>query len=91
MLIFLLLGMTWLLLFFLTGNKTPWGMSDGEKAEGETIVSLGNMAGRNYDRMGFDGGEILYSPVNRGWIVGTIKGEMYHFSIEGYELSLIHI
>lgn len=41
MLIFLLLGMTWLLLFFLTGNKTPWGMSDGEKAEGETIVSLG--------------------------------------------------
>lgn len=85
MLIFLLLGMTWLLLFFLTGNKTPWGMSDGEKAEGETIVSLGNMAGRNYDRMGFDGGEILYSPVNRGWIVGTIKGEMYHFSIEGYE------
>ena len=51
MLIFLLLGMTWLLLFFLTGNKTPWGMSDGEKAEGETIVSLGNMAGRNYDRI----------------------------------------
>lgn len=41
MLIFLLLGMTWLLLFFLTGNKTPWGMFDGEKAEGETIVSLG--------------------------------------------------
>ena len=57
MLIFLLLGMTWLLLFFLTGNKTPWGMFDGEKAEGETIVSLGNVAGRNYDRMGFDGGE----------------------------------
>lgn len=85
MLIFLLLGMTWLLLFFLTGNKTPWGMFDGEKAEGETIVSLGDVAGRNYDRMGFDGGEILYSPVNRGWIVGTIKGEMYHFSIEGYE------
>lgn len=85
MLIFLLLGMTWLLLFFLTGNKTPWGMSDGEKAEGETIISLGDVAGRNYDRMGFDGGEILYSPVNRGWIVGTIKGEMYHFSIEGYE------
>ncbi len=36
MLIFLLLGMTWLLLFFLTGNKTPWRMFDGEKAEGET-------------------------------------------------------
>ena len=32
-------------------------MFDGEKAEGETIVSLGNVAGRNYDRMGFDGGE----------------------------------
>ena len=44
MLIFLLLGMTWLLLFFLTGNKTPWGMFDGEKAEGETIVSLGDVA-----------------------------------------------
>ena len=35
MLIFLLLGMTWLLLFFLTGNKAPWGMFDREKAEGE--------------------------------------------------------
>ena len=43
MLIFLLLGMTWLSLFFLTGNKTPWGMFDREKAEGETIVSLGNV------------------------------------------------
>jgi len=65
MLIFLLLGMTWLSLFFLTGNKTPWGMFDGEKAEGETIVSLGNVAGRNYDRMGFDGGDFqdFFDPV----------------------------
>lgn len=41
MLIFLLLGMTWLLLFFLTGNKTPWGMFDGEKLKEKPLFHWG--------------------------------------------------
>lgn len=41
MLIFLLLGMTWLLLFFLTGNKAPWGMFDREKLKEKLLFHWG--------------------------------------------------
>lgn len=84
-LIFLLFGISWLTLFFLTENKTVWEIFGNTDVAGETVISLGNMAGRNYDRMGFDGGKVIYSPADHGWIVGTTKGDVYHFSAEGRE------
>ncbi len=44
------------------------------------------MAGRNYDRMGFDSGKVLYVKSDGGWLVGTANGELIHFDEKGEEL-----
>lgn len=85
-LVFLLLVLTWAALFWLTGSKTPWQVFTSRDKEAGTVVSLGEMAGRNYDRMGFDGGELLPVKSDGGWLVGTANGELMHLSKEGKEL-----
>lgn len=77
--LFFLLFATWLTLFWVTGSRTPWQMFTPRNQDDGIVVPLGEMAGRNYDRMGFEGGEIRYVP-SGGWLVGTANG-----------LSLIHI
>ena len=85
-LIFALLFLTWAALFRLTGSKTPWQIFTVHDREAGTVVPLGEMAGRNYDRMGFDGGEILSVKSDGGWLIGTANGELLHLSKEGKEL-----
>lgn len=82
--LFLLLFATWLALFWVTGSRTPWQMFSPKDKDAGTVVPLGEMAGRNYDRMGFEGGEILYVP-SGGWLVGTANGELRFLSKEGEE------
>lgn len=83
--VFLLLACTWAALFWVTGSRTPWQMFSPKDKDAGIVVSLGEMAGRNYDRMGFEGGEILYVPSDGGWLVGTANGELRHISAEGDE------
>ena len=83
---FILLALTWGALFWLTGSKTPWQIFTPHDEEAGIVVSLGEMAGRNYDRMGFDGGEILYVKSDGGWLVGTANGELRHLAKDGKEL-----
>ena len=80
-LIFALLFLTWAALFRLTGSKTPWQIFTVHDREAGTMVPLGEMAGRNYDRMGFDGGEILSVKSDGGWLIGTANGELLHLPV----------
>ncbi len=85
-LIFLLLALTWLALFYLTGSRTPWQIFAKNESGAAHTISLGDMAGRQYDRMGFDGGEVRYVKSDKGWLVGTVNGELLHFDSDGEEL-----
>lgn len=85
MLLFFLLASTWAVLFLVTGSKTPWQMFSPKDRDAGLVVPLGEMAGRNYDRMGFDGGVVLYTPSDGGWMIGTANGELRHLSREGSE------
>ena len=82
--LFFLLFATWLTLFWVTGSRTPWQMFTPRNQDDGIVVPLGEMAGRNYDRMGFEGGEIRYVP-SGGWLVGTANGELRLLSKEGGE------
>ena len=84
--IFIMMGATWGILFWLTGSKTPWMIFTTQDKDSGIVVSLGDMAGRNYDRMGFDGGQILYVKTDGSWLVGTANGELRHISKDGSEL-----
>ena len=85
-LIFFLLALTWSALFWLTGKKTPWQIFASKESDAAYVISLGDMAGRNYDRMGFDSGKVLYVKSDGGWLVGTANGELIHFDEKGEEL-----
>ncbi len=84
--VFTLFALTWLALLWLTGSKTPWQIWNTADSGAAHVISLGEMAGRNYDRMGFDGGEVLYVKSDGGWLVGTANGELIHFDKHGSEL-----
>lgn len=83
--IFIIFGLSWLVLFWLTGSRTPWQVFSPNHPEGGIVVSLGDMEGRNYDRMGFEGGVVLYSKKLDGWLAGTTNGEIYALHLDGSE------
>lgn len=85
-LIFILFALTWCALFWLTGSRTPWQIfREGNASEG-TVVSLGDLAGQPYDRMGFGGGVVRFVRGDGSWLVGTDKGELLHIGRDGKEL-----
>ena len=86
LLVFLLFGISWALLFWLTSDKTPWMIFQKTAEEEGITVSLGDLAGANYDRMGFPGGVVRYLSYDDSWLVGTERGELFHISKEGREL-----
>ncbi len=85
-LVFLLFGLSWLALFWLTGSRTPWQIFQETADEDGIVVSLGDLAGSNYDRMGFPSGVVRYVPGEDSWIVGTDRGEILHVKRNGREL-----
>lgn len=83
--IFLLFALTWAALFWVTGSRTPWQMFAETDAEAGTVISLGDLSGQNYDRMGFAGGEVRYIEKTGGWLVGTDRGEIFCLTEDGSE------
>ncbi|HIU63571.1 MAG TPA: PQQ-binding-like beta-propeller repeat protein [Candidatus Avacidaminococcus intestinavium] len=80
-----LLVISWGILFFLTGNKAPWYYFTTEN-NNDIIIPLGDVPIENYDRMGFTSGLIKYSDLNRAWLVGTERGEVFSFDSNGKQL-----
>lgn len=77
----LILIISWVILFFLTGNKAPW-YDFKETANGELTAYLGDVPIQNYDRMGFTSGKIKCLNKSGNWVVGTALGELIMFDNE---------
>lgn len=82
----LILLLSWLVLFWLTGNRTPWQIFSQLNNNGSTVVYLGDIPVQNYDRMGFTKGIVRSITRNNSWLVGTERGELFAFDNEGKQL-----
>lgn len=78
-----LLALSWILLFWLTGSRTPWNQFNLSKDKDEISIFLGDISTQNYDRMGFTKAVVRYSESINGWVVGTERGELFLFDING--------
>lgn len=83
--LFILL-LSWLLLFWLTGNRTPWNNFTGSDKTGSISVHLGDIPTENYDRMGFTKAIIQYVEPESAWLVGTERGELFLIDNFGKQL-----
>lgn len=74
-----ILIISWCLMFWITGNRTPWqAFSSTDKGDGVSVF-LGDIPSENYDRMGFTKGLIEYIVSKNAWLVGTDRGELFLF------------
>lgn len=81
----ILLFITWLTLFWVTGYRTPWRFF--QKANMDSIeIPLGDIPVQNYDRMGFTGGSVCCVNRINGWLVGTERGELFLFDNQGRQV-----
>ena len=73
-------------LFWLTGNKTPWYYFNDNNNKNEITVYLGDIANENYDRMGFTKGLVCYVERTNSWVVGTERGEVFLIDNNGKQI-----
>ena len=78
-----LLVISWVALYWLTGSRTPWNHFGGSDDKNGVSVYLGDIQTQNYDRMGFTRAVVHYAEKEQGWIVGTERGELFLFDNEG--------
>ena len=78
-----LLIISWVALYWLTGSRTPWNNFGGSDDKNGVSVYLGDIQTQNYDRMGFTRAVVHYAEKEQGWIVGTERGELFLFDNEG--------
>lgn len=80
-----LLLLSWVALYWLTGSRTPWNQFGGSDDKNGVSVYLGDIQTQNYDRMGFTRAVVHYAEKEQGWIVGTERGELFLFDNEGQQ------
>ena len=81
-----ILIISWCLMFWITGNRTPWqAFSSTDKGDGVSVF-LGDIPSENYDRMGFTKGLIEYIVSKNAWLVGTDRGELFLFDNSGKQI-----
>ena len=80
-----LLLLSWLALYWLTGSRTPWNQFHAGSDKNSVSVYLGDIQTQNYDRMGFTRAVVHYAEKEQGWIVGTERGELFLFDNEGQQ------
>lgn len=81
-----ILALSWIALFWLTGSRTPWNSYLVEKNDSSISLHLGDIPTENYDRMGFTKAVVHYVAAEKAWLVGTEKGELFLVSNEGKQL-----
>ena len=80
-----LLLLSWLALYWITGSRTPWNHFGASDDKNGVSVYLGDIQTQNYDRMGFTRAVVHYAEKEQGWIVGTERGELFLFDNEGQQ------
>ena len=80
-----LLLLSWLALYWITGSRTPWNHFGANNDKNGVSVYLGDIQTQNYDRMGFTRAVVHYAEKEQGWIVGTERGELFLFDNEGQQ------
>lgn len=78
----ILLACSWLLLFWLTGSRTPWRDVFAEQ-DGHISISLGDVPVQQYHRMGFTSGIVRHNPHKNYWLVGTEQGNVLAVDMKG--------
>lgn len=78
----LVLILSWLALYWITGSRTPWNQFHLDE-RGDISVYLGDIPTQNYDRMGFTRALVRHCAPEAGWIVGTERGELFLFDNGG--------
>ena len=81
-----ILIISWCLMFWITGSRTPWQTFSSSDRGDEVSVFLGDIPSENYDRMGFTKGLIEYIDNENAWLVGTDRGELFLFDNDGKQI-----
>lgn len=81
----LLLLVSWCALFWITGSRTSWNHFHINSDNNGVSIYLGDIPTQNYDRMGFTRAVVRYAESEKGWIVGTERGELFLFDEEGQQ------
>lgn len=81
----IILCISWCVLYWLTGSRTPWNIVEINNSSGISI-HLGDIPIENYDRMGFTKAIVRYVASEDAWLVGTEKGELFLINNEGKQL-----
>lgn len=84
--VLLVFALSWIFLFWITGNKIPWYYFNENNNKNEATVYLGDIANENYDRMGFTKGLVCYVEAINSWVVGTDRGEVVLIDNNGRQI-----
>ena len=82
----LVLAISWLALFWLTGSRIPWVDFLTNKKSNEITFYLGDIPTDNYNRMGFTKAILKYIENEEAWLVGTERGEIFLIDNQGKSL-----
>lgn len=80
-----ILIVSWCILYWLTGNRTPWNIVQ-DSTTSDVSIHLGDIPTENYDRMGFTKAIVRYVASQKAWLVGTEKGELFLIDNTGKQL-----
>lgn len=81
-----LLAISWVVLLWLTGSKTPWFTTFGSRDNAHITLNLGDVPVQQYTRMGFTGGMVKYNRTGNFWLVGTEQGNILAVDMQGRQL-----
>ena len=82
----IILIISWLAMFWLTGSRTPWQIFSAGDKNADISIYLGDIPSENYDRMGFTKGLVKYIANENAWLAGTDRGELFLFSNDGKQI-----
>jgi len=82
----IILCITWVVMYWLTGSRTPWNLASVGNSTADVTVHLGDIPTENYDRMGFTKATVEYVAAEEAWLVGTEKGELFLINNQGKQL-----
>ena len=73
----IILVISWVALYWLTGSRTPWQEFAAGTGDKGISIHLGDIPTQNYDRMGFTKAVVRYAKSEQGWIVARSEAKFF--------------